>query len=306
MNELNKGARQAALLTVLLQPARPFRGVFSRAWVDRHASGSIIEAGRWLVLIATTAACVAVIARQGSGIAIVMAAITMASLLSSIAGFAFSAICGAMLFHLLPDPVQVVQLMMTCSIANQAMMTLDVRRDVDWRGLAVYLANSVPGLMLGVWLLLHADRALYTRALGVFLVLYSAYMLVRRPVVIHRQHVAFDSAVGFVGGITGGAVGFPGAPVSIWCSMKGWNKARQRGIVQPFILILQIAALLTISLVRRPGSMGMGFDVSNLLFVPASLFGTALGLALYKRMSDIQFARAVNILLLLSGLSFVL
>jgi uncharacterized membrane protein len=41
-----------------------------------------------------------------------MAAIFIAALTSSIAGFAFSAICGAMLFHLLDDPVHVVEIMM--------------------------------------------------------------------------------------------------------------------------------------------------------------------------------------------------
>jgi hypothetical protein len=64
--------------------------------------------------------------------AILFAAIGLASLLSSIGGFAFSAICSAMLFHLGDDPVQVVQIMMTCSIANQAKMTWELRRDVDW------------------------------------------------------------------------------------------------------------------------------------------------------------------------------
>jgi len=131
-------------------------------------------------------------------------------------------------------------------------------------------------------------------------------MLVRKPMVIRWQRAAFDLGCGFLGGITGGAAGFPSASVSIWCSMKGWSKARQRGIVQPFILIMQIAALLAISLAKRPDSSGIGFDLGNLLFVPASLLGTSIGLVLYKRLSDSQFARAVNILLLVSGLSFVM
>lgn len=46
-----------------------------------------------------------------------LAAVFVASTLSSIAGFAFSAICGAMLFHLLPRPVDIVQIMIVCSIA---------------------------------------------------------------------------------------------------------------------------------------------------------------------------------------------
>ena len=64
-----------------------------------------------------------------------MAAVFVAALTSSIAGFAFSAICGAMLFHLLDDPVQVVEIMMICSIAGQALMVWSLRRDIAWHGL---------------------------------------------------------------------------------------------------------------------------------------------------------------------------
>ena len=64
-----------------------------------------------------------------------MGAIAVASALSSIAGFAFSAIRGAMLFHLVPSTVQEVQIMILCSIANQAAMTWTPRRDIDWRAL---------------------------------------------------------------------------------------------------------------------------------------------------------------------------
>src|ERR1700722_2968356 len=60
------------------------------------------------------------LARQdgGHGIAIMMA-IALASFLSSIAGFAFSAICGAILFHLDDDPVQIVHLTIICRALAQ-------------------------------------------------------------------------------------------------------------------------------------------------------------------------------------------
>jgi hypothetical protein len=34
----------------------------------------------------------------------------------------------------------------------------------------------------------------------------------------------------------GGLAEFPGAFVTIWCGLNGWDKARQRGVYQPFIL----------------------------------------------------------------------
>jgi uncharacterized membrane protein YfcA len=259
----------------------------------------------WLMLTGVSLFWIIVVWPDRVHGAAVMAAITMASIVSSIAGFAFSAICGAMLFHFHDDPVQVVQIMITCSIANQAAMTWAARREIDWRGLNVYFAGGAVGLWLGVWLLLHADRGLYTQAFGGFLLAYGVYMLLRKPVFIRRQPIAVDFVSGFLGGITGGAAGFPGAFVTIWCGMKGWDKARQRAVFQPFILVMQLAALLAIGMARRPGASGFGLDITDTLFVPASLFGTSVGLTLYRRLTDQQFSRAVNVLLIASGLSYL-
>jgi uncharacterized membrane protein YfcA len=234
--------------------------------------------------------------------AFLFATIGLASLLSSIGGFAFAAICGAMLFHLGDDPVVVVQIMMTCSIANQAKMTWDLRRDVDWGSLRRFLAGGVFGLPIGVWLLLHVERAPYLHALGVFLVVYGGYMLFRRPFVAF-QSAGRDVAAGFLGGITGGVLGFPGASVTIWCGTKGWDKNRQRAVFQPFILIMQVAALVLISVARS--GHGVAYDPFSLVYIPAGLLGTAVGLACYQKLSDSQFSRVVNTLLIASGIGFL-
>ena len=261
---------------------------------------------RSLVLGAAALSCAAVAPHFPGPSLAVMAVILLASLTSSIAGFAFSAVCGAVLFHLLGDRVQVVQIMMTCSIANQGNMVWALRRDIVWRQLQPYLLGGVLGLPLGVWLLLHADRAAFATALGLFLLAYSLYMLLVKPRRVQLQHPALDAFSGFLGGITGGAVGFPGAAVTIWSGLQGWDKTRQRALFQPFILIMQIAALLTIGLLQSRRGQAAGFDVAALLYVPAGLLGTQLGMSLYQKLSTRQFALAVNLLLLVSGLSFLL
>jgi len=258
------------------------------------------------LLIATgiSAACLTV---QDTTLLGIMLAVTLASAVSSIAGFAFSAVCGAILFHIENDQVRVVELMITCSIANQIAMTWAMREAIRWHELLVYLIGGVFGLSFGMWLLLYADHNLYKQTFGTFLLVYGVYMLVRRPVVWRWQHPVLDFGVGCLGGITGGAAAFPGAFVTIWSGMKGWDKNRQRGLIQPFILIMQIIAIVAISLAHRePSAASVGFDPNDLFFIPASLLGTSFGMALYQRLSDHQFSRAVNCLLVVSGLGFLL
>lgn len=258
--------------------------------------------GQWSILLGATGICLALSGQSGLK-PVVIGAILLASTVSSIAGFAFSAVCGAMLFHLSGDTVQIVQIMIVCSIANQTAMVWSLRRSVRWRELAIFLIGGVFGLPVGIAVLLKLDRHVYTHVLGAFLVIYGCYMLVRKPLVIAHQKTAFDVLAGFLGGITGGAAGFPGAFVTIWCGFKGWNKERQRAMFQPFILIMQVAALTTISLLRHSAGK-VGFDPADLLCVPAALLGTAVGMTLYKRLSDNHFARAVNLLMIVSGISY--
>lgn len=232
-------------------------------------------------------------------------AILAASLISSIAGFAFSAICGAMLFHLIDDPVRAVQIMMVCSVGGQSLMVWALRRQIPWRALAVFLSGAAFGLPLGILVLLHAQPALYAQVIGVGIVLYALVMLRRRPIVVRRQNVLFDVMVGFLGGVTGGAAAFPGMFVTIWCGFKGWPKEKQRALFQPFILIVQLAA---IALMALPGFVSEGrptFEFAGIAYLPAMLLGSILGMACFHRLSDRQFSLAVNLLLVVSGVSFL-
>ena len=96
--------------------------------------------------------------------------------------------------------------------------------------------------------------------------------------------------------------GFPGATVTIWCSMRGWDKRRQRGIYQPFILFMQVLALLLIQIMRPSVTRSVGPSLVPLVeFVPVALLGTWFGLTIFRRLSDRTFAVAVNVLLLASG-----
>jgi uncharacterized membrane protein YfcA len=234
------------------------------------------------------------------------AAIFAASLLSSLAGFAFSALCGAMLFQFRHDPVTVVQIMLLCSLANQSLSVWLLRRHIEWRTMLPFLPSGAAGVLCGVFALLHLQVDTYVRVLGCILVVYGTYMLVRQPVTLRRAGIVGDAISGFFGGILGGLAATPGAPVSIWCTMKGWDKTRQRALFQPFIMIMQIVALVAIPGMQAGGSAQIGFPPMVYLYVPAGLIGTAIGFSLFRRMTSRQFNIAVNVLLAVSGAGLLL
>lgn len=234
-----------------------------------------------------------------------LSAVFVASTLSSVAGFAFSAICGAMLFHLLTRPVHIVQIMLVCSIAIQLLSVVTLRNAIDWKHLARFIGGGIIGLPLGIYLLTHLASHLYLRCIGIFLIAYGLFMIVRRPPKTTFTNVIGDYIAGFLGGVTGEFVAFPGAFVTIWCGLKGWTKDQQRGVYQPFILIMQVLALALISFVPSAHEPAGGIPLSTLFYVPGALLGTWCGIAIFRRLTDVQFARVVNLLLIVSGLGLL-
>jgi uncharacterized protein len=275
--------------------------------------GKTAESGAWSAVIVAVlglglliAEAAVLSARGVEGAVFVLIAVFLASTISSIAGFAFSALCGALLFHLMDSPVYAVQVMIICSIAIQMLSVAALWRSIDWRSLPIFLIGGVPGVPVGAYLLLHLQTGAYRDIIGVLLIIYGGYLLLRWPVRSLQTGPLADACAGFLGGLTGGLAGFPGAFVTIWCGLKGWDKARQRGVYQPFILCMQPVSLIVIHLMRPSSSTAAQLDWKTLAFVPAALLGAWFGLRIFRRLSDRQFEIAVNALLILSGLGLIL
>jgi uncharacterized membrane protein YfcA len=221
---------------------------------------------------------------------------------AGLAGFAFSAISGALLFHWL-TPIQAVPLLLACSIATQLMSIATLWRTMKWLGCMPYLVGGLVGIPVGAYLLQGVNPHIFAAGFGIFLGCYSIYMLLRPGLVVGGGGRFAEIAAGFAGGITGGATAFPGAMPTIWCNLRGLSKVEQRGIVQPFILLMQIATLIYFS---RLGILASSTLTVFFFCLPGVLAGTWLGLRLFKRVDDVKFRRLVLLFLLVCGVTLVL
>jgi hypothetical protein len=79
--------------------------------------------------------------------------------------------------------------------------------------------------------------------------------------------------------------------------MRGWDKLRQRAVYQPYILAMQIVAIVCL---RWTAPIPQGV-VHDLPYIPFALLGAAGGLALFRRLTTLQFQKAVSVLLMVSG-----
>ncbi len=242
------------------------------------------------------------LSRQAPSWVAVSIVIFAAASLSSIVGFAFSAIAAAMIFHLVPDTIQAVQIMMVASIAIQAYSVAGMWRTISMRACMPFLIGGVATVPAGVCLLLCFHPQGYILAMGVALALYGAYMLFRRPPSIRKGGFFLDVAIGALGGITGPLAAFPGAFVTIWCGMRGWDKVAQRSVYQPYILILQVLTLGALGVISGRSII----DADVIAYALPGLAGAWLGLQVFRKLSDMQFQKLINIALIVSGIALVL
>src|SRR5262249_7815948 len=112
-------------------------------------------------------------------------------------------------------------------------------------------------------------------------------------------------AVGAAGGVIGGFSAFPGSMPVVYLGLRGLNKTETRGITQPYILALQLVSLSTLALTHS-AIFNTQFWLLWALTLPAVLLGSLAGVVLYRRMSELNFRRAVLILLIVSGGSLLI
>jgi uncharacterized membrane protein YfcA len=226
------------------------------------------------------------------------------AVVSGLTGFAFSAVAGALLLHVLP-PSEAVPLMMVCSVLVQSASLVSLWRHIQWRQSVLLVVGGLFGLPPALYVLLHADPAWFRTGFGIFLTAYAGYMLFRPAVRYfkHAEALRYDAAIGLAGGLIGGVTAMPGAVPTIWCDLRGLAKDRQRGLVQPYITAMQLAALAFLATQQKlPQAL-----ISHVLFSLAPLgVGTIVGLALFGRVNDVLFRRILLSTLLVSGLVHVI
>ncbi len=234
---------------------------------------------------------------------VISAGVFAGAVVSGLAGFAFSAVAGAILLHVLP-PTEAVPLMMACSLVPQIVSLVALRGTVKWRGNLVLMAGGALGILPALYLLHSVDAQIFRVGFGILLVAYAGWMLLRpTSAYLHaaqgRLRVA---AIGFGGGLVGGLTAMPGALPVIWCDLRGMPKNQQRALVQPYIVAMQLFAL-ALMLSRNDLSTKALLDLTFSL--PALAAGTALGVVMFGKVNDASFRRIVLAVLLVAGLSLI-
>jgi uncharacterized membrane protein YfcA len=224
------------------------------------------------------------------------------ALVAGLSGFAFGLVAASIWLYIL-TPLQAATLIIAFGLIVQGYSVWKLRHALDWRKLWPFVAGAAIGVPAGVAILGWANPAYVRAGIGVFLVLYSLYALLRPSLPpMTKGGAAADAAVGFANGVLGGITGLAGILVTIWCGLRGWPKDRQRAVFQPVAV-----AIFAMSAVWLGVKGAVSADTIRLFLfgLPALLAGTWLGMKLYGRLDEAAFRKVVLVLLLASGVALM-
>jgi len=229
---------------------------------------------------------------------LILAGALLAGFVNGLAGFGTGLVALGLWLHAI-DPALAAPLVVICSVIAQLLSLLSIRPRLSLRRLWPFLLGGVLGVPVGVMALDRIEPDTFRAAVGLFLVGYCAFTLLsRRLPVIDVGGRAADGAVGLAGGILGGAAGLSGALPTVWCGLKGWGKAEQRAVYQPFNLTILSWALVSYA---WNGVLTAEIGRLTLICLPGTVLGVWLGVRAYGRVDDRQFRHIVLWLLLASG-----
>lgn len=233
---------------------------------------------------------------------IVLAGALAGGMVNGLTGFGTALTAVGLWLYALP-PTDVSSLAIICAAVAQVQTLPMIWPSIRWRLVLPLLLPGLLGVPLGTALLPHIEPSIFRMSIGIFLVLYTSYVLARKDAIkVAWGGKAADGIVGFGGGVLGGLTGLSGVLPVVWTDIRGWSKEQRRGVVQIFnfaILSLAAASHAVSGLLTRQ----VGW--ASAIALPATIAGAWIGAAMYRRMADRGYQRVVLLLLLVFGLTLI-
>ena len=219
--------------------------------------------------------------------------------INGLAGFGTSLFALGWWLQIMP-PVQAVAIVLAMSVFSGIQGVVLVRQSINWPRLGRFLVPAICGIPLGLYLLTVLDPKYLKLVIAGFLILYGGFFTFRKDLpTMTRPTPIIDGVIGFLGGILGAAAGLSGALPTMWCSLRPWQKAEQRAVLQPFnVTILALSAFLL--------ALQGAYTLETLIIIgvalPVTMVSAQIGIMVFKRLEDDQFRRLLIALMLVSGL----
>lgn len=195
-----------------------------------------------------------------------------------------------------------VPLLMLLDLAAALFVSAKGRGRLRWDEFGRLVPFMLVGIALGLTLLINVQETPLLAGLGVFLVAYALYCLMRKggPVSLSRAWVL---PIGLIGGALSALFGTGGVLITLYFSGRLKDKSELRATITAGVLLNSGTRLFAF------GATGLltqeGLLLTALLLLPSTAIGLFAGQRLHAKVDAAAVLRAVYVVLLLAGASLL-
>ncbi len=212
-------------------------------------------------------------------------------------GFGAGLIAVGTLALVLPDPRDVIVLLLLVGLPAELWVVLSSRREIRWRGVSWICLGVLVGVPLGTWVLTAGDAIVVLTLLGVVLIVAGGSFLAVPDTTVRWPRWT-PPPVGLLSGVLSGMFGTGGPPLILYYQLAGVDKRVFRGEL--------MAVFLVITAIRLPSYVVAGLITpprlwAGLAVAPAIMIGAVIGQRVHLTIDEATFRRAVSVALLVIG-----
>ena len=161
----------------------------------------------------------------------------IATLVRSTFGFGESLIAVPLLILFLPMEVA-VPLSVLLSVIIALVVVVQDHKKIHFSSAKWLILFALPGIPLGIMVLLYGSELLVKLGLGTLMIFYSLYALAGKQTVrLRKDSMLWLLICGFFSGVFGGAYGINGPPLVVYGNMRQWSPKHFRATLQAYFLL---------------------------------------------------------------------
>lgn len=225
-----------------------------------------------------------------------------ATLVRSTFGFGESLIAVPLFSIFMPIGLA-VPLSVLISVLVALVVVVQDYRQIHLHSAKWLILSALPGIPVGLVILIYGDQLWVKTGLGLLVILYSLYALFGAGALrLEKDSKVWLIVCGCLSGVLGGAYGINGPPLVVYGNMRRWSAKEFRATLQGYFLPASLAGILGYSL---KGLITLQVGKYFLLSLPAVLPAIFLGRYLNHQLKDGTFFKYVYAGLFLIGLLLI-
>lgn len=198
----------------------------------------------------------------------------LATLVRSTFGFGESLVAVPLLVLFLPLEVA-VPLSVLMSVFIALVVVIQDHKQVQLASAKWLVLYSLPGIPIGLLILIYGNEYWVKLVLGTLIIAYSAYtMLAKNALHLKHDNRLWLFVCGFLSGVLGGAYGLNGPPLVVYGNMRRWSARHFRATLQAYFLPASFIGILGYAI---KGLLGWVVIKYFLLCLPAMVPAIFLG-----------------------------